>query len=133
MPESNYSFMEGFYATPARQAAFEGKPQRAFDFDKAAAIIREAYKSDPGLRAEAGLAGDWGYTAGVIFENGQPVANQYTYLSSNWAEPTLMLTASDGTETEIACFALAEGSRFTSDSKWDDDSLSILGIQIPQP
>ena len=101
-----------------------------FDWDKAASYIKLAFERWPNCVIEAGLQNDWGYTAGIIFENGKPTIDNYTYLSSNWATPTLVVLV-DGEEIEeIPCFTFEHESRFESDSKWDETSLSILGINI---
>lgn len=105
--------------------ANRNKPLRVFDWDKAAARIKSALKSYPDLIAEAGLQGDWAYTGGEIFRNGKPVDEDYTYLASTWATPTLILNY-NGDEHEEECWILQEGSRFTHASKWDEQSLQIL-------
>jgi len=56
MKESNYSFMDGFLIPNAIIAKAEGKVHNAFNWDKAAAIIREKLKVHPDLQAEAGIA-----------------------------------------------------------------------------
>jgi hypothetical protein len=130
MKESNLTFGEGFLAENARIARKQGRPQRAFDWDKASSIIKEKLKEHPTLVAEAGLEGDWNYTGGIIFENGNPTNDNYTYLSSNWATPTLILTDENGLEEEIECFAYEADTRFGAKTKWDETSLEILGIQL---
>lgn len=77
----------------------------------------------------AGLNGDWNYTAGIIFTDGKPTNNDYTYLSSNWATPMLALSY-NGLEEEIECWSKEEETRFNSDSKWDENSLKVLGIDL---
>ncbi len=101
----------------------------AFDWDKAAKIIKEKLKLYPDLKAEAGLQGDWAYTGGSIFKKGKPTNKSYTFLSSNWAKPTLILSWDGCEQEEIECFTNAD-ERFTSDTKWDEKSLEILGIKI---
>lgn len=129
MKESKLSFVDGFLGIQAKQAKREGKQQRAFDWDKAAEIIREKFLLHPDLIAEAGLQGDWGYTGGEIFENGRPTNSSYTFLCSNWATPTLILSY-DGMEQEsIDCY-VDENERMGSDTKWDEKSLKILGISL---
>jgi hypothetical protein len=124
MKQSNYSFAEGFYATPAGGATI-----KAFDWDKAAQLIKEKLKDHPDLFAEAGLQGDWAYTGGVIFENGKPTKEHYTYLSSNWAVPTLILSWDGDEQEELEC-STEKNERFDSDTKWDTQSLEILGIEL---
>lgn len=131
MKESNLTFAEGFSSSNYDSAKSKGATQMAFDWDKAAKIIKEALKSDKNLIAEAGLQGDWEYTGGVIFKKGKPVSDSYTYLSSNWANPTLSIEYSNGFEKEFDCFVKqGENGRFDEDSKWDEESLEILDIPL---
>jgi hypothetical protein len=122
MKESKLTFVEGFLGKEAKDARKNGNKMKTFDWDKAAQIIKEKLKIDNNLIAEAGLEGDWNYTGGVIFEKGQPNIDDYTFLSSNWAIPTLIIN----NEEEIPCYTEDENSRFNSRSKWDDISLNIL-------
>lgn len=130
MKQSNLSFADGFNPNGQGQINRKlGKPLMVFDWDKAAEIIKEKLKLHPDLKAEAGLQGDWAYTGGVIFENGKPTNDEYTYLQSNWAKPTLILEWDGEEQEEIICET--EGNeRFGSDSKWDDKSLAILEIGL---
>lgn len=129
MKTSNLSFADGFLGIEAKKAKLAGNLQMAFNWDKAAQIIKEEFKKHPDLKAEAGLQGDWDYTGGVIFENGKPINNSYTYLSSNWAKPTLILEWDGIEQKEIVC-EIEECKRFNSSTKWDDISLSILGLNL---
>jgi len=127
--KSDLTFAEGFLGVQAKEATKQGRSMMAFDWDKAAEIIKNAFIEHKDLEAEAGLQGDWGPTSGEIFSDGKPIDEDYTYLTSNWAVPTLILSW-DGTEQEeIACFTM-ESNRFNSSSKWDEESLKILGINI---
>lgn len=128
MKESKLTFAEGFLGIEAKAAKAQGETPKAFDWDKAALIIKEQLINHPDLVAEAGLQGDWEFTGGVIFKNGKPTNDDYTYLASIWAIPTLILSI-DGNEQEIDCF-VEENERFTSNSKWDEKSLEILGIEL---
>lgn len=125
--KSELTFEEGFLGVQAKIA--KGNPQKCFDWDKAAKIIKETLAKHPDLIAEAGLQGDWKYTGGIIFEEGKPTNENYTYLSSNWAIPTLILSWNDEEQEEIDCFITGE-HRFNESSKWDDTSLDILGINL---
>lgn len=125
MKKSTLTFSEGFKGiAPVPR----GPLQMAFDWDKAAKIIKKNLKLHPDLKAEAGLQLDWEYTGGTIFEQGKPVIDDYTYLSSDWAKPTLILSWGGFEQMEIECFT-KENDRFGSKSKWDDKSLKILGIK----
>lgn len=125
MKQSNLTFIEGFLILKQNKQKKQNKTQKAFDWDKAAKIIKEKYKEFPNLIAEAGLQGDWEYTGGVIFENGEPTNDNYTYLSSNWATPTLLLFDGYTEIDEIDC-SIEKSDRFNADTKWDEQSLKIL-------
>src|SRR5688572_8158710 len=119
MKKSNYSFAEGFFATPAIEAKARGAMMMVFDWDKCAQIIKQRFAEHPDLTAEAGLQGDWNYTGGDIFSDGQARKDSYTYLASNWATPTLILSWDREEQEEIECFCDKQGTRFNSESKWD--------------
>lgn len=120
MKTSKLSFAEGFLGIDAQKN--KDNPFKVFDWDKAAKIIREELEKDKDLIAEAGLEGDWNYTSGTIFKNGESIDSEYTYLCSNWAIPTLIIN----NEKEFECWTYQKLSRFNSDSKWDEKSLEIL-------
>ncbi len=99
-------------------AANRGNPIRVFDWNKAAKLIKERGAKS----ASAGLAGDWEYTGGSIFQDGKPDFSEYTYLASTWATPELEI---DG-ET-IDCWIYQKDSpNWDSDTKWPEESLKIL-------
>jgi len=129
MKESNLTFAEGFLGTQAAVAKKQGKLMMAFDWDKAAEIIKNRFNEHSDLVAEAGLQGDWNYTGGEIFNDKKPTNENYTYLTSNWATPTLILFWNGEEQEEVECFTTNK-SRFNSDSKWDDESLKILGLEL---
>lgn len=130
MKRSDLTFSEGFAGIQSKIARKKGAPQMKFDWDKAAAIIKERFSNHPDLIAEAGLQGDWDYTGGTIFEDGKPTNDEYTYLSSNWAKPTLILSCDGKEQEEIECFTTDEESRFNEYSEWDECALKILGITL---
>lgn len=122
MKKTEFTFLEGFTSLKG----LNNNPFKTFDWDKAAKIISQKLKYFPNLMAEAGLQGDWDYTGGVIFELGKPVMDTYTFLTSNWAVPTLILSWDGKPRYEIECYVLEKESRFNSDSKWDKTSLKNL-------
>lgn len=126
MKRSELSFMDGFFITRRQNDT----TPRVFDWDKAATIIKEHLEQHPDLLAEAGLQGDWKYTGGVIFRDGEPVKDDYTYLYSTWATPTLILSWDGEEQLEVECsLPYGEGeeeTRFNESSKWDEISLNIL-------
>lgn len=129
MKSSTIGFAEGFLGVNAQVARSQGAAIKAFDWDQAAMKIKEAYAQHPDLVAEAGLEGDWAYTGGVIFESGLATNGHYTYLASNWAAPTLILSW-DGVEKESIECSCPESDRFNSETKWDTESLTILGLPL---
>ena len=103
--------------------ANRGKELMVFDWDKAARLIKEK-KAE---YAEAGLAGDWEWTGGTIYEDGHPVKDSYTYLASTWATPQIDL---DG--ELIACYRMqSETPGWDSSTKWPESALSILEGEMP--
>jgi hypothetical protein len=106
--------ISGMEKSKAAQRA--GRPGKRFDWIGAAKLIRER---KPKL-VEAGLAEDWGCTSGRIFDDGEPVKQEdtYVYLSSAWATPIVVL---DGDE-EIDCFL--EGQE--DPGYWPEDALKAL-------
>ena len=126
MKKSKLTFAEGFLGEEASIGRLMGNQQLVFDWDKAGLIINERFKQHKDLLAEAGLQEDWEYTGGEIFEDGKPVFDSYTYLSSNWAKPTLILSWDGEEREEMECFSQEDDVRFDKDSKWDAESLKIL-------
>lgn len=128
MKRSELAFMDATTGMRAEMASRNGAKIKALDWDSAAKFIKTAFKAHPDLRVEAGLQNDWEYTGGVIFEDGKPTNESYTYLASNWAIPTLILEWDGVEQEEIECY-IEENDRFSSGSEWDDISLNILGIK----
>ena len=79
--------------------ANRGREQKVFDWVKAANLIKN-HPDFPNIQCEAGLAGDFEYTGGIIFD-GKIVEDDYTYLASTWATPTLII---DGEEHD--CYVM---------------------------
>ena len=95
-----------------------GKERMVFDWDQAAQIIRERKPEC----AIAGLKYDLEWTSGTIYADGEPVSDDYTYLSSTWATPVLIL---DFTE-EIPCFVMEHETKWDQDTTWPASALDIL-------
>lgn len=99
----------------------EGKELMVFDWDKAARLIKERKPEC----AYAGLRDDWEYTGGIIYKDGKPVMDSYTYLASVWAVPELDM---DGDIVE--CFRMGyEVPGWDSDTKWPKSALDILSAE----
>jgi len=97
--------------------ASQNNEKKVFDWDKAARLIVERKPEE----ADAGLHSDWEWTGGTIYENGKPVMDSYTYLSSTWATPELDL---DG--EIIDCFVMESETEWGSGTKWPKSALQIL-------
>lgn len=95
-----------------------GEPLKVFDWDKAAQIIKERQPTE----ASAGLSEDWEWTGGVIYTNGKPVDETYTYLQSYWAIPELDL---DG--EVIPCWKYKNDTPgWDAKTYWPESALKIL-------
>jgi len=94
-----------------------------FDWNKAAKLIREQKPK----AASAGLQSDWEWTGGKIYQDGDPVEDDYTYLSSTWSTPELDM---DGEITE--CYLMqSESPEWDSDTKWPESARNILNHITP--
>lgn len=102
-----------------RGVANRGRALRVFDWNKAAELLRNF---DSGT-AKAGLADDWGWTAGRIWEDGTAVIGEYTYLASNWATPILLLPD----DTEVECWVWHGDTGWDADTQWPDSARALLG------
>lgn len=104
--------------------ANRGKDAMVFDWDAAARMLVETKAT----RAEAGLRGDWEWTGGEIWADGAPVRDAYTYLSSTWATPLLLLTMPDGSEESRPCFRMDhEVPDWNESTKWPASACDIVG------
>ena len=109
--------MDTMSAFAMGQAA-KGREQMVFDWDKAARILR----AREATYAEAGLCGDWDWTGGAILDGGKPDTGSYTYLSSNWARPQLIVDSE-----VIVCWRYArETPGWNAETKWPESALAIL-------
>lgn len=98
--------------------ASRGNESKVFDWDEAAKMIRDSKCTD----AAAGLDEDWGCTCGVIYRDGKPVKDDYTFLASTWATPAIMI---DGCKTP--CFKMAHDVLYwNAHTKWPPSALKIL-------
>lgn len=102
--------------------ASRGREHNVFDWEKAARLIVER---KPEV-AEAGLQGDMEWTGGDIWANGTivPREDTYTYLSSNWATPVLVL---DG--EEIECFKKqSQVPDWGAETYWPAEAVAIVSV-----
>lgn len=106
--------------------ANRGNELKVFDWSKAAKLIKESGCKE----ARAGLTGDWEWTGGQIFSDGEPVKKEdaHVYLVSIWATPELEI---DGNRQD--CYLMKsqtpDGS-WDRDTFWPKEALDILGITI---
>lgn len=91
--------------------------RKTFDWDEAAKRIKQTM---PKIAA-AGLTEDWPWTAGVIWTDGKPVFDEYTWLSSTWATPVLSM---DGVEQE--CWVPGDQTQWDHETKWPKSALDII-------
>lgn len=98
--------------------ANRGKEEMVFDWDKAAQLIVERNPKT----VEAGLAGDWDYTGGTIWSDGEIIKDSYTFLASTWAIPEISI---DG-EIFICYKMVSKTPGWNSGTKWPDSAVSIL-------
>ena len=100
--------------------ANRNKELMVFDWHKAAKLIKESNCKV----ASAGLQHDWEWTGGKIFEDGKPLTDRYTFLSSTWAIPEIEI---DGNIQE--CYIMQSESpdkKWDNDTKWPKSALEIL-------
>ena len=90
------------------------------DFEKAYRICEE----HPSSTIYAGLAEDWGCTAGVIWKDGKPFKD-YCYLSSYWATPVVVVEGED----PIDCFKQDDGTALSNDDWLRFCSIRARGIR----
>ncbi|URN85834.1 hypothetical protein [Acetobacterium wieringae] len=100
----------------ANGAANRGKEMMVFDWDKAARLIKEM---KPEI-ASAGLADDWEWTGGMIYD-GKPVMDDYTYLSSTWATPEISID-----DEVFDCYIMSGQTEWNCATKWPQSALDIL-------
>lgn len=106
--------MEAFMMAEENQ----GNESRIFDWERAARLIR---KHKPRI-ALAGLDEDWSYTSGTIWEDGNPIRDNYCYLKSVCATPVLYLDAE-----RIPCWRMAsQAPEWDECTLWPDSALNIL-------
>lgn len=100
--------------------------ERVFDWDKAAKIILERKPYE----AWAGLGGDFGNTGDVIYEENNIVTGGYTYLSSYWATPKLLLMDENTLGFEdgehIPCWKWKDETEWDAHTVWPQSAVNIL-------
>lgn len=101
-------------------AASRNNPMRVFNWTKAAELIRDQQP----YYAAAGLQGDWEWTGGMIWENGQIMDEDdtYTYLSSTWAIPELDL---DGDVVECWIW-MSDSPGWIASTYWPPEARALL-------
>ena len=89
------------------------KELMVFDWNKAIELILKNKNSE----IEAGLCGDWEWTGGLIFNEGEiiPREETYTYLASLWATPQIRI---DGCDYD--CYIMESETNWDSESYYPD-------------
>lgn len=96
-------------------------PLMVFDWDNAARILADRKPE----RASAGLANDFEWTGGIIWKDGKPFTDDYTYLASTWAKPLLVIG-----DEGIECWRYeSEVPEWGIDTKWPQSALRIAGTE----
>ena len=99
----------------------ENSQTKVFDWHKAVRIIKKHNIKN----ASAGLAEDWDYTGGTILKNGNPIfdGDTYTYLSSVWATPVLLI---EGTYDGIECWCWDDQCDWDAKTYWPRTALWLM-------
>lgn len=118
-PISNYYFWDE--RAFAKGAANKGKEKRVFDWISAAKKIKE---KKPQI-AEAGLQGDFEYTSGTIYEDGEVLRSRSCYLASNWATPILVMD-----DEVYECFLMEEQTEYDQNTMWPEEALAIIESEL---
>ena len=100
------------------------KPIRVFDWHKAARLILERRPRC----VEAGLEGDMEWTGGTIYEEGAANTDSYTYLSSTWATPIIVMDGND----EDCWVWQSESPGWDSSTNWPQSALDMLSADEEQ-
>ena len=96
-----------------------------FDWDKAARIIKERGAT----KAWAGLHDDYEWTGGIILEDGVIKRDNYTFLASTWATPTLYVGSEEipgYISEEIPCYVMESQTEWHAYTKWPESAVKIL-------
>ena len=104
-----------------KEAKAKGQPSKVFDWNKAAQIIKERNPE----KALAGLAEDWFWTGGTIWENGHFSTEWKPYLKSYWATPVIVLEIGDARE-EIECWIPETETEWDEHTHWPESARKIL-------
>ncbi len=104
----------------AEEAREAGAKEKVFDWEKAAALIRDRKP----FCAEAGLLEDWEWTGDVIYQDGRVVYDDNTYLASIWATPVLRIS-----NEMLECWRYKEDTPgWDASTKWPASALAILVV-----
>lgn len=99
------SFAEGMFMGPSMTKYAKG--HRQVDWDKVSQFIEE-HKEEI-LKVSAGLAEDWGCTAGKVWDYVRgyiPKDDTYVYGASAWATPAIEVVYKDGRVESYECWKL---------------------------
>lgn len=93
---------------------------RVFDWLKAVELIKEYNAKD----AIAGLSTDMFWTSGTILADGKIVTDSYTYLSSDWATPVIVID-----DVEYDCWKYQhEVQNWNSYTKWPPEAVELFNF-----
>ena len=107
-----------------REAIKSGARAKVFDWDKAAMLIFSRLNDIKFVHA--GLMDDMEYTSGLIFKDGKIITDHYTYLSSNWATPCIVIWYKGNTDETIECWRYEDETDWDEHTKWPQSAIDIL-------
>lgn len=127
---TDIKFYSGLNTPPYEVIVYEGEKHanddpKVFDWIKAAKIIIEKKP----LNAIAGLAEDWFWTSGTIYEHGDISFDydKYIYLMSIWATPIILLEYADGRQETVDCWVRSsERPEWNESTYWPREAVDIL-------
>lgn len=76
-----------------------------FDWDKLNKFIEDRKPVD----VDAGILGDWFWTAATIYEDGKLIDDHNAFTRSCWATPGFKATIKNGDVIEVECFKTISG------------------------
>lgn len=112
-----------------QEAVLQGRRGKVFDWDKAAAYIRD-HRSEIEW-VNAGLREDMEWTSGTIWADDSPEEVESfldipTYLESVWATPIMQILFKDVGIQELECWRYSDEVEWNAYTFWPESALAIL-------
>ena len=106
--------------TPIQRFKPKKSTHRVFDWLKAVELIKEHNAKD----AIAGLSTDMFWTSGTILVDGKIITDSYTYLSSDWATPVIVID-----DVEYDCWKYQhEVPDWDAGTKWPPEAVNLFNF-----